>query len=279
MFSSPWVSRRSTTMTPLLPAFSTMDMMGVLSASFTMFLPTFWSMFLRSSPSSFCEEYRSAQPPPGTMPSSTAARVAFSASFRRSFTSCTSTSEAPPTLITATPPESFARRSLSLSFSYCDVVISMEDWIRSHRSLMSSEVPAPSRMTVSSFVMSIDLAVPSAAGSKVSSSLPPVSSLMSSAPQRVAMSCSMALRWSPKPGAFTAATLSPPRSLFTMRSASASPSISSAMMMRGFCTFATCSRMGRTDWTEEIFLSKTKTSGSSRSTFCVFMFVMKCGEM
>ena len=44
------------------------------------------------------------------------------------------------------------------------------------------------------------------------------------------MSCSMALRRSPKPGAFTAATLRPPRSLLTTSVASASPSTSSAMM-------------------------------------------------
>ena len=47
------------------------------------------------------------------------------------------------------------------------------------------------------------------------------------------MSCSMALRRSPKPGAFTAATLRPPRSLLTTRVASASPSTSSAMMTSG----------------------------------------------
>ena len=41
---------------------------------------------------------RSAVPPPGTMPSSTAARVAFRASSTRSFFSFTSTSVAPPTL-------------------------------------------------------------------------------------------------------------------------------------------------------------------------------------
>ena len=44
------------------------------------------------------------------------------------------------------------------------------------------------------------------------------------------MSCSMALRRSPKPGALTAATLRPPRSLLTTSVASASPSTSSAMI-------------------------------------------------
>ena len=59
----------------------------------------------------------SATPPPGTMPSSTAARVALSASSTRSFFSFTSTSVAPPTRITATPPASLARRSCSFSLS------------------------------------------------------------------------------------------------------------------------------------------------------------------
>jgi hypothetical protein len=52
------------------------------------------------------------------------------------------------------------------------------------------------------------------------------------APVRMAISCSMALRRSPKPGALMASTLSIPRSLFSTRVASASPSTSSAMMTR-----------------------------------------------
>src|SRR3954467_9978328 len=51
----------------------------------------------------------SATPPPATMPSSTAARVALSASSTRSFFSLTSTSVEPPTRITATPPASLGR--------------------------------------------------------------------------------------------------------------------------------------------------------------------------
>ena len=56
-----------------------------------------------------------AAPPPGTIPSSTAALVALSASTTRSFFSPTSTSLPPPTLMTAIPPESLARRSCSFS--------------------------------------------------------------------------------------------------------------------------------------------------------------------
>jgi hypothetical protein len=52
-------------------------------------------------------------------------------------------------------------------------------------------------------------------------------------PVRMAMSCSMALRRSPKPGALTAQTLRVPRSLFTTSVARASPSTSSAMIRSG----------------------------------------------
>ena len=54
------------------------------------------------------------------------------------------------------------------------------------------------------------------------------------------MSSSMALRRSPKPGALTAATFKPPRSLLTTSVASASPSTSSATMSSGLpvCTIA-----------------------------------------
>src|SRR6476660_1522494 len=53
------------------------------------------------------------------------------------------------------------------------------------------------------------------------------------------MSSSIALRRSPKPGAFTAATFSPPRSLLTTSVAKASPSTSSAMMTSGFEVWTT----------------------------------------
>mmetsp|Transcript_26251 Transcript_26251/g.73440 ORF Transcript_26251/g.73440 Transcript_26251/m.73440 type:complete len:271 (-) Transcript_26251:702-1514(-) len=256
-----------------------MDMMGTRNACLTMALPTFWSKMRKSSASSFLEAYKSALPPPGTMPSSTAARVALRASFKRSFTSWTSTSDAPPTLMTATPPDSLAKRSLSLSFSYSDVVASTAAWIWSHLDLSSSLSPAPSRTTVSSFVTVSVLHVPRTLDSNVSSSFPPVSSLMSSAPVNTARSCNIAFRWSPKPGAFTAASCNPPRSLLTTIVAKASPSTSSATMNKGRCTFAACSSTGRMAWTLEIFLSYRRTSGSVRFTFCAFESVMKCGEM
>ena len=66
----------------------------------------------------------SATPPPGTMPSSSAARVAWRASSTRCFFSFISVSVAAPTLTTATPPESLARRSCSFSRSKSESVFS-----------------------------------------------------------------------------------------------------------------------------------------------------------
>ena len=67
------------------------------------------------------------------------------------------------------------------------------------------------------------------------------------------MSSSMALRRSPKPGAFTAQVLRMPRRLLTTRVASASPSTSSAMISSGLPAFATCSRTGSRSRMVEIF--------------------------
>ena len=56
-------------------------------------------------------------PPPGTIPSSTAALVALRASSMRSLRSFSSVSVAAPTLMTATPPTSLAILSSSFSLS------------------------------------------------------------------------------------------------------------------------------------------------------------------
>src|SRR5262249_9238749 len=66
---------------------------------------------------------------------------------------------------------------------------------------------------------------------------------------------SMALRRSPKPGAFTAATLRPPRSLLTTSVASASPSTSSAMMSSGLPVCTTASSSGKRSLSAESFFS------------------------
>ena len=115
--SSSLPSTFSTTTLPSTPALLAMVFMGTLIAALMICTPTFWSKLAidPSSSVSALDALSSAVPPPETIPSSTAALVALSASTTRSFFSPTSTSEAPPTLSTATPPESFA--SLSCIFS------------------------------------------------------------------------------------------------------------------------------------------------------------------
>ena len=67
------------------------------------------------------------------------------------------------------------------------------------------------------------------------------------------MSCSMALRRSPKPGALTATDLKVPRILLTTRVASASPSTSSAMISSGLPDWMIFSSSGSRSLTVEIF--------------------------
>ena len=75
---------------------------------------------------------------------------------------------------------------------------------------MSFFLLAPSTMVVFSFSMSTLFALPRSS-SLTFSSLTPRSPLITVPPVRIAMSSSIALRRSPKPGAFTAATFRPPR--------------------------------------------------------------------
>mmetsp|Transcript_4300 Transcript_4300/g.13792 ORF Transcript_4300/g.13792 Transcript_4300/m.13792 type:complete len:203 (-) Transcript_4300:155-763(-) len=174
----------------------------------------------------------SAAPPPGTMPSSTAAKVAFFASSMRSLRSSSSVSVAAPTLITATPPESLAMRSESFSVSYTESVSASSFLIWSTRILISSLEPASAMMVHSSLEMVTLRATPSMSTSQPST-LRPRSVATYSAPVTIAMSCRRALRRSPKPGALMAATWMTPRSLFTTRVARASSVMSSAMMRIG----------------------------------------------
>src|SRR5712692_7671737 len=87
------------------------------------------------------------------------------------------------------------------------------------RPLMALGLPLPSTTVVSSLVATTLPARPRSLR-VVDSSFLPNSSVMTVPPVRVATSCSMALRRSPKPGALTANTLSMPRSLFSTRVAS-----------------------------------------------------------
>src|SRR3974390_2445306 len=77
-------------------------------------MPCFWSSFVVLIRLSDSTARKSATPPPGKMPSSTAARVACVASSTRSLRSLTSTSVAPPTRITAPPPRVLPQPLLQL---------------------------------------------------------------------------------------------------------------------------------------------------------------------
>jgi hypothetical protein len=83
-----------------------------------------------------------AEPPPATMPSSMAARVAEMASSMRCFFSLSSTSVCAPTLMTQTPPASLARRSWSFSRSQSESVRSISCLIWLTRPETSSWSPA-----------------------------------------------------------------------------------------------------------------------------------------
>src|SRR5881409_2128847 len=119
-------------------------------------------------------------------------------------------------------------------------------------------LPAPSTIVVLSLSTTTFLARPRSS-SLMFSSLIPRSSVRALPPVRTAMSSSMTLRRSPKPGAFTAQPESVPRSLLTTSVASASPSTSSAMMSRGLPARATCSSSGSMSFITLIFFSWIRT--------------------
>ena len=122
------------------------------------------------------------------------------------------------------------------------------------RPSMSAFLPAPSMSVVLSLSTTIRLQRPSSF-SVTFSSFSPSSSAIRRPPERIAMSSSMALRRSPKPGAFTAQQANVPRILLTTSVASASPSTSSAMTRSGFPERATCSSNGSRSFMTEIFFS------------------------
>ena len=93
------------------------------------------------------------------------------------------------------------------------------------------------------------------------------------------MSESIALRRSPKPGAFTATTLSRPRILFTTSVERASPSTSSATTTNGFLVWATFSSSGRKSAIEEILPAYSRMYASSVAASIRSGSVTKYGEM
>ena len=90
------------------------------------------------------------------------------------------------------------------------------------------------------------------------SSVNPTSSEITVPPVKIAISSSIAFLLSPKPGALQAAALTIPLRLLTTKVASASPSISSAIIKRGFPALATDSSKGNKSLIFDIFLSKRR---------------------
>ena len=122
---------------------------------------------------------------------------------------------------------------------------------------MSLSLPWPSIMVVVSLVINTRLALPKS--SKVAASkLLPTSSAITCELVKIAISCNIALRRSPKPGALTAHTLTIPRILFTTNVAKASPSTSSAIINNGRPDFATPSNTDNISRILEIFLSTNR---------------------
>ena len=203
-------------------------------------------------------------PPPATIPSSTAARVALSASSIRSLRFLSSVSVGAPTLMTATPPASLAIRSLSFSRSYSESVSSNSLLIEATRALTASRFSSLATMVVLSLLIVIRRTCPRSSWLTLSRVMAR-SSLMTVPPVRTAMSARAALRRSPKDGARTAATCKTPRFLLTTRVARASPSTSSAMMTRGEPLFCRLSKMGTRSETELILRSVSNRRAFSNS--------------
>ena len=198
------------------------------------------------------------------MPSSTAARVAFSASSMRSLRFLSSVSVGAPTLITATPPANFAIRSLSFSRSYSESVSSSSLLIAATRVLTASRWSSLATMVVLSLLIVIRRACPRSAWVTFSRVMAR-SSLITVPPVRTAMSARAALRRSPKDGARTAATCKTPLFLLTTKVARASPSTSSAMITRGEPLFCRFSKMGTRSATELILRSVSNNKAFSNS--------------
>mmetsp|Transcript_33251 Transcript_33251/g.53407 ORF Transcript_33251/g.53407 Transcript_33251/m.53407 type:complete len:236 (+) Transcript_33251:506-1213(+) len=227
--------------------------------------PIFCSVFSRESRISgiFSASLSRVVPPPATMPSSTADLVAQRASSTRSFFSLSSDSVVAPTSTTATPPASRAIRSLSLSNSYVDA---LDPFVFSSatsfsicliRAFTSSLVDPSPTIVVTSLATSTDAVFPRMS-TVAFSRVRPISSLITCPPVRMAISSRYELLRSPNPGAFTAHTFRPPRSLLSTRVDNTSWSISSAIMRRGHPPLTVSSRIPIISRAELIFLSTSK---------------------
>src|ERR1700740_2118346 len=252
-----------TTTEPSSPALAAIQYSGALSALENTSTP------LTSSPESDAcslvsalRACSSADPPPATMPSSTAAFAAATASSTLSLRSLSAVSVAAPTLMTATPPASLASRSCSFSRSQSESLFSISARSCLMRLATASLAPPPSTMMVSSLLTTTRRAEPSTSVSTSRSSRP-ASGLITWPPVTTARSSRNALRRSPKNGALTATAFSVLRMELTTSVARASPSMSSAMINSGLPDSATFSSIGSRSGSELILSWCNRITGSS----------------
>src|ERR1700759_1696923 len=268
---SPWPTGSSATLltatAPSRPALVAIQYSGALSALENTSTPA------ASSPESDARRSasalracNSADPPPATMPSSTAALAAATASSTLSLRSLSSVSAAAPTLMTATPPASLARRSSTLSRCQSESVLSISARNCLARFVIASSVPPPSTITVSSLLTTTRRAEPSTS-SPTSRSVRPASGLTTWPPVTIAKSSRNALRRSPKNGALTATAFSVLRIALTTSVDKGSPSTSSAITSSGLPASATFSNSGRKSGSE-LILSRCNRIRTSSSTAC-----------
>ena len=123
-------------------------------------------------------------------------------------------------------------------------------------------LPPPPINVVLSLSTSMRLARPRSS-SVARARLRPSSSLMTLAPVSAAMSCSIALRRAPKPGALTAQVLMAPRTLLITSVASASLSMSSAITNKGWPDLATASSSGTSSLIDDSRRSHSRMCTSS----------------
>ncbi len=236
-------------------------LIGNSKARFTILTPIISSLFKFNSSKTFAA-CNKVNPPPGITPSSTAAVVACKASSIFIFFSFNSVSVAAPTLITATPPDNFPSLFLKSSILYSLSSPFISDSICFILFSIADLLPCPSIITVSSFVTLIFFAVPKS--SIFTSSILSSTSFEINLPfVKIAISCKISFFSSPNPGALTAQTFIEPLIKLITKVVNASPSISSAIIIKGLPSCETASKTGTNSLTVEIVLSVISMYGSS----------------
>ncbi len=203
----------------------------------------------------------SVTPPPGTIPSLSAAFTACTASSTRNFFSSISVSVAPPTLMTATLPDKAACRFSSCSLSYSLVAASACAAICLTRAVTSAGGPPPSIMVVSSLVTMTRRADPTIFRSGRLERMTEIFADDFRARQDgdVGQNVFAAITKSRRLNSHRVET---PFRRFKISVPSASPSRSSATITRSFLpACASFSSSGRNSCTLEIFLSVMTTAG------------------